>query len=148
WEAFLAEHFPGYLLPDACRRALPENVAASFLERISGNPRHLFLLRAASVLSARAGTIQELALTHLPDLARRAPRRMEADRRPRVGELRGLLDAPATLQRRMTGRLNEIVSRARRPPRLLPEDVLLAAVAARLVATLRELRTAGVLGRT
>jgi hypothetical protein len=48
----------------------------------------------------------------------------------------------------MTGRLDEIVSRARRPPRLLPEDVLLAAVATRLLALLRELRAAGVLGRT
>ena len=29
WEAYLAERFPGYLLPGAQRRALPEDAAAS-----------------------------------------------------------------------------------------------------------------------
>src|SRR5207245_585671 len=109
--------------------------------------RHLFLLRAASVMAARAADIRDLALTQLPDLARQLPRRTEVERRARVGELRGLLDAPATLHRRATGRLHEIVSRARRPQHRPPEDVLLGTVAARLLSILRELRAAGVLGR-
>src|SRR5439155_11063081 len=110
-----------YLLPDAFRRAIPEEVAARFLARIGAGPRHLFLLRAASVMSAEAAVIRDLALTQLPDLAQRLLRRWEVERRARVGELRGHLDAPATLHRRMTGRLNEIVTRARRPLRCPPE---------------------------
>ena len=148
WEAYLAEHFPGYLLPEAYRRALPEDVAARFLERLGGSGGHLFLLRAASVLSAHAAGIRALALTHLPDLASRLPRGAETERRARAGELRGKLDVPATAQRRVAGRRDEIVSRApSRNPRPAPENVLLAAVAARLVSTLRALRDAGVLGR-
>jgi hypothetical protein len=148
WEVFLADHFPGYLLPEAYRRALPEDVAAHFLERIGGSPRQLSLVRSASVIAARCDDIGELALTQLPDLARRLPRRTEVERRARHGELRGRLDAAVTMQRRMTGRLTEIVARAPRAQSPLPEDVLLGAVAARLVTILRELRAAGVIGRT
>jgi hypothetical protein len=72
---------------------------------------------------------------------------METERRARVGELRGRLDVPATAQRRVSGRRDQIVSRVPRPARLAPEDVLLAATAARLASTLRALRDAGVLGR-
>jgi hypothetical protein len=147
WEDFLAGCFPGYLLPEALVRAMPEDVALRFLARVGGSPEHLGLLRAASVVAARGAEIRELCLHALPDLARRIPRRLEAERRARVGELRGLLDAPATLQRRMSGRLHEIVSRARRPLRLPPEDVLLGGAASRLLSILRGLREAGVTGR-
>ncbi len=147
WEAFLAEHFPGYLLPDTYRRALPDDVAARFLARIGGGPRQLFLLKAASVVAARSEAVRELALTRLPDLLQRLPRRTEPERRAHHGELHGRLDAPATLQRRLTGRRTELVARA---PRARPkplEDVLLRAVTARLLAILGELRAAGVIGR-
>ena len=53
WEAFLAEHFPGYLLPEALVRAMSEEVAAHFLARIGKDPEHLALLRAAITLAAR-----------------------------------------------------------------------------------------------
>jgi hypothetical protein len=147
WESFVAEHFPGYLLPEAFRRALPEDVAARFLTRIGGAPGHLSLLRAASVISARSDAVQELALARLPDLlARRLPR-PEVEWCVRQGELRGRLDVAATLRRRMTGRLTELVARVPRARRRRPEDVLLWAVVSRLLAILRELRAAGVIGR-
>ena len=147
WDAFLSEHFPGYLLPEASRRALPEDVAAQFLSRLGGGPRQLFLLRAASVLAARSDDVRALALTLLPELLRQPPRRTETERHVRHGELRGRLDAPATLHRRLTGRATELVSRAPRPRRRPPEDLLLASVTARLLSMLRELRAAGVTGR-
>jgi hypothetical protein len=147
WEAYLAEHFPGYLLPDTYRRALPEDVAARFLDRIGSGARQLFLLRAASVVAAEADAIRELALTRLPDLVNRLPRRPEPEQRIRHGEIHGRLDAPATLQRRLTGRVTELVARAPRRRRDPPEDVLLRAVAVRLLTILRELRGAGVIGR-
>src|SRR5262249_10159038 len=115
WEELLAEHFPGYLLPEAYRRALPEDVAARFLAKIGGAPRQLFVLRAASVIAARSEDIRELALALLPDLAQR--RYTVPDRRVAMGELRGHLDVHATLRRRATGRLHEIVARARTPRR-------------------------------
>ena len=34
WEAFLTEHFPGYLLPEALVRAMPEDTALRFLARM------------------------------------------------------------------------------------------------------------------
>jgi hypothetical protein len=148
WEAFLAEHFPGYLLPAAYLRAVPEDVAARFLERTAGSPRQLFLLRAASVLSACSADVRELALTHLPDVARRLRARTETERRDGAGALRGRLDVPATARLRVAGRIDAIVARTRRPPRFAPEDVLLAAVAARLASVLGALRDAGVLGPT
>jgi hypothetical protein len=148
WEAYLTERFPGYLLPESLGRALPEEVARRFLERIGGDARHLALLRATSVLSARAADVRALCLVHLPDLRRRPLARAEARRRTRRGELRGRLDAAATLERRMTGRIVEIVAREPVPPAHPPEDVLLAAVTRRLLRAICELEAAGVLGRS
>jgi hypothetical protein len=148
WEAFLAEHFPGYLLPEAYRRALPEGAAERFLARLGGGPRQLFLLRAASVIAAHADAIRDFALVRLPALRAHLPARAEHVRRVCAGELRGRLDVPATLRLRWAGRPAEIASRVPRPQRDRPEDTLVEAVAGRLFDVLRELRTAGVLGRS
>jgi hypothetical protein len=149
WEEYLTGRFPAYLLPEAFRLALPEDVAARFLEldHAGTGSDPISLLRAASVIAARSADVQELCLTRLPDLRLRLPRRSEAERRARVGELRGLLDVPATLQRRMTGRLHEVIFRARTVPRTTPENVLVSAVVSRLLSILRDLRAAGVFGR-
>jgi hypothetical protein len=75
WETFLASCFPGYLLPEAYRSALPEPIAARFLERLGGGPRRLFLLRATSVVAAHADAICRFALDALPALAAALPAR-------------------------------------------------------------------------
>lgn len=153
WEAFLDACFPGYLLPEAYLRALPEDEAVRFLARLGGGgvgggggPRQLFLLRATSVLAAHADAVRELALERLPELAARR-RHGQVEPRACAGQLRGRLDVPATLRRRIEGRRHEIVVRAPRPPRRAPEDVLLHAAVTRLLAVIRELRAAGVVGR-
>jgi hypothetical protein len=147
WEAFLAEHFPGYLLPEACRRALPEDAAARFLARLGGGPRQLFLLRAAGVVAAQAAAIRAFALDLLPALAHHLPARAERERRVGHGELRGRLDVAATIQRQLAGRPLDLVGRAPRLQRGRPEDALAKAVAERLRDVLFELTGAGVLGR-
>jgi len=150
WEAYLAERFPGYLLPAAQRRALPEEAAARFLDRFGARPDHLYLLRAASVVARSGALIRDFALRHLPDLARRLPPRAAA---PEAWEGRapGRLDARATLRCRLEGRTTRFVGRAparagdpRRPPR--PEDALVKATAQRLVEVLENLAQAGLLG--
>ncbi|MFT3768308.1 MAG: hypothetical protein QM820_22895 [Minicystis sp.] len=146
WEVFLAEHFPGYLLPEAQRRALPEDAAACFLARLGGGPRQLFLLRAASVVATHADAIRAYALEALPALAAHLPARTEIERRTSAGELRGRLDVPATIRLRLAGRPTDLAARAPRPRRDRPEDVLAKAVAIRLCEVIRELSAAGVLG--
>jgi len=145
WEAFLAARFPGYLLPEACRRALPEEAAARFLERLLDLPDQLPLLRAASVVAREREAIEELALRQLPDLARRRPPRAATARRAWEGRLPGRLDVEATLRGHLEGRRSRFVTRepAREVDR--PEDVLLKATARRLRGVLRELGAAGLL---
>lgn len=147
WEAYLAERFPGYLLPEARGRTLPEEVAARFLASVGG-AGHLSLLRAAGVLSTREEEVRDLALVHLPDLRRRLPRRREAEHRVRLGQLRGRLDVAATQRRWTAGRVVEIVAREPRLRRGPREDALLGAVVRRLLSLLRQLSDAGVLGRS
>jgi hypothetical protein len=139
WEVFLAESFPGYLLPESSARALSEEAAACFLARLGAPEGQLFVLRAASVISAHLDELRELALSRLPALARDLPPRTVATRQVSEGAVRGRLDVPATLQRRSEGRLTELVSRAldRRLDR--PENVLLKAVVRRLAGVLSTL---------
>ncbi|APR81132.1 Hypothetical protein A7982_06479 [Minicystis rosea] len=146
WESFLRSHFPGYLLPEALRRALPEDAAARFLARLGGGPRQLFLLRAASVASAHADSIHAFACAALPALAAHLPARSILERRVSSGELRGRLDVAATLRLHLAGRAVALAARAPRSRRDRPEDVLAKAVAVRLDEVIRELSRAGVIG--
>lgn len=146
WEAFLARCFPGYLLPEALLRAMPEDEAVRFLARLGGGSRAASLLRAASVAAAHAGAIREYALVALPALAAHLPARSRFERRVARGELRGRLDVPGTIALRNAGRGAELAARGPRPARDRPEDVLARAVAVRLRDLLRGLSEAGVLG--
>lgn len=145
WEAFIAEHFPGYLLPEAAGRALSLSAAERFLEAIGGEPRQLFVLRATSVISPRVRELSELALRQLPLLSRSLFQRAEVDRRVWEGRVEGKLDVAATLKRRLEGRPTEFVARTRRRSLDRLEDILLKAVTRRLVRVLADLRTLGVL---
>jgi len=146
WEAFLAEHFPGYLLPETGAQALSVEAAARFLEGISGEPRQLFLLLATSALSPRIAAIEDLALRELPRLVRGMPAQAEVVRQVTLGQLRGQLDVRATLERRLGGRPTELVARARRRQIDQRENVLVKALARRLVAVIGELCALGAVG--
>jgi hypothetical protein len=146
WEAFLEACFPAYLLPESFVRALPEDAAARLLARIGGRPGAIALLRAASVVAAHEGAIHRFALDELPSLARSLAPRASIERRPSPGELRGRLDVPATLRRRVEGHPADLVTRAPRRDGDRPEDVLVKSVAARLSGVLRDLVDAGLAG--
>jgi hypothetical protein len=145
WEAFFAEHFPAYLLPSAARRALSQDAAARFLERTTGDPGRLFLLRAASALAAREGELCELAREELPRIARSLPPRIEAPQTLWEGPARGRIDVPATVKQRLLGKATHVVTRA--PERRLdrPENILVKAVARRLLEVLSALHASGAL---
>lgn len=144
WEAFFAEHFPAYLLPQSLRRALPAEVAARFLERLCDEPRALFLLRASSLLAARAEDIRAFVLEELPLLALSLPPRAQSDARLVLGGVEGRLDVPATLKKqKLEGRPSHAVVRSVRLRFDRPETLLLKAVAARLLEVLSAVRGTG-----
>jgi hypothetical protein len=144
WEAFLAEHFPAYLLPQAYCRALPAEAAARFLDRLYTNdPRDLFLLRAVSFLAAHAGEIRAFVFEELPLLISSLPPRAHADARLVTGAIEGRLDIPATLKQRLEGRAGHAIIRSPRIRFDRPEALLLKAVAARLLEVFRAIRGAG-----
>lgn len=148
WEAFLAEHFPAYLLPRAYRSALPAEAAARFLERFyidtaennDFSKGSLFLLRAVSFLSAHADKIRAFVFDDLPSLAASLPPRAQADARIVDGTAGGRLDIQATLKRRLEGRAGQTVIRSPAIRFDRPEAILLKYVAARILELLRALR--------
>lgn len=146
WDRFLEEHFPGYLLPESAAHTLSEEAAARFLERISGRPDQLGLLRAASTLAPRIPMLRAFALHELPDLVRRLPARTETKLREWEGGFQGRLDVRATLAHHVAGQRTRFVTRARDRRFDLPENVLVRAVGTRLLSVLGRLRQAGVVG--
>jgi len=145
WEDFFAAHFPGYLLPEAYRRSLPEEAAARFLEQLGRRRDELSLFAAVSVVSAHIEDIERFALRELPHMLRSLPSITESERRSSEGALKGRLDASATLRRRLSGSSTQIVSRSRKKSFDPPENILLKAVMKRLVEIIAGLRRAGVL---
>jgi hypothetical protein len=148
WETFLDDHFPGYLLPESAAHSLSEEAASRFLERISGKPDQLTLLRAASTLSPRVPMLRAFALRELPDLVRRLPARTETVRRDWEGGFQGRLDVRTTLAYRLAGQATHFVTRARTRRFDLPENVLVRGVSTRLLGLLARLRQAGALGES
>ncbi|MEJ7733000.1 MAG: hypothetical protein WKG00_27860 [Polyangiaceae bacterium] len=146
WERFIEEHFPGYLLPDSAAQALSEDAAARFLERISGRPDQLTLLRGVSTLAPRVPELRAFALRDLPDLVRRLPSRTETKRREWEGGFQGRLDVRGTLAYHLAGQSTRFVTRARHRRFDLPENVLVRCISARLLELLARLRHAGLLG--
>jgi hypothetical protein len=144
WRAFIAEHFPGYLLPSSARQALGAEEAARFLERITGEPDQLGLLRAASTLSPRVARLEAFALQDLPLFVRSLPSRTDVRPREWEGGFHGRLDVPATVSHHLAGCRTRFVTRERRREFDLPENQLVVAVARRLLELLTRLRRAEV----
>jgi hypothetical protein len=145
WEEFLGEHFPGYLLPSSSAHAISVDAASRFLERITGRPDQLTLLRAVSTLAPRMAAVHELATVQLPDLVRRLPARTVTKLREWEGGFQGRLDVRGTLAHHLAGRSTRFVTRARERRFDLPETVLVRGVCERLLALLERLRKADVI---
>ena len=145
WEAFLEEHFAAYLLPFSMRKELPVDVAQRFLERLTGRPHQLDLLRWASLLATRQEELRSFALDWLPALVRVLPSRTVVERRVWEGGIQGRLDVKGTLACRLGGRPTAFVTRTRQRQFDLPETILVKAVARRLLQGLTDLREANVL---
>ncbi|MFP2924226.1 hypothetical protein ACLESO_03200 [Pyxidicoccus sp. 3LG] len=144
WEEFLREHFPGYLLPESHRTRIEPADAARFLEQLTGRPRQLHTLIAASILSAHMEELRELALVQLPQLVRTFTARTEVHPKVWEGGYQGRLDVRATLAHHHSGETTRFVTRARRRRFDLPEQILVRATVKWLLAMLAELRQAGV----
>lgn len=144
WEAELREHFPGYLLPASGREVLPREAAERFLARLGGKADALTLLLAASALSPVADKVRDFA-RELPLAARVLPSRTEVARVESEGHVRGRLDVPGTLRKKLAGGPGRIVSRVRERCFDLPENVLLVVTAHRLAGLLARLEEGGVI---
>jgi hypothetical protein len=148
WEEFLRLHFPGYLLPEACLGELDEAAATRFLAGLGGGPGELAVLRAASLFAARADDLDAFARVHLPALLRVRRPRAVPERRSFEGRAPGRIDVPATLRSRLLGRSTCFTVHAPSPREGRPEDVLVKAVARRIVAIATILDRAGVASRS
>jgi hypothetical protein len=145
WEGYLAQHCPQYLLPHAQRSALSLEVAERVLARLTGKPGQLDLLRHASLLSARLEQLERFAHVHLPALCRVLPSTSETVRRVWEGGYKGRLDVKPTLAYRVAGDETHFVTRNRRRSFVLPENVLVRAVAEALLSAIELLRKRGVI---
>lgn len=146
WEEWLADEFPGFLLPDSMHKATPPEVAARFLARV-GRPDHLRILQASAAFSPPESAAELQAFVHVlvPRLVEALPSRTEVYARRWEEGFQGRLDVRATLGERLAGGASAFVTRARRRSYDLPETVLLKHVLARLGRELARLRDAGLL---
>jgi hypothetical protein len=147
WSEFLEAHFPGYLLPESCRRAVSSEVAARFLERLTGRPAQLRLVRAASVLSAHIDELAAFVTSELPSWARSLSATTHVEQARWRGGFHGRLDVAATLRARHSGDPTAFVTRSRQRMFDRAEDLLVRAVCGRLLDVLLELRSANILAK-
>jgi hypothetical protein len=145
WEEFVRASFPGYLLPSSAVTAISVEEAALFLERLTGRPHELALLRTVSTLAPRMAELRAFAFSALPDLVRVLPSRAEIVQRDWEGGFQDRLDLQKTLAYRAAGQRTHFVTRARRRSFALPENALVRAVAQRLLDLLVDLRQAKML---
>lgn len=146
WEAWLADEFPGFLLPSSIHKAIAPEVAARFLARL-GRPDHLRVLQGAAAFSPPEVAESLRALVHelVPRLVAALPSQTEVYERRWQEGYQGRLDVRATLAERLSGNPSTFVTRARRRNFDLPETVLLKHVLQRLRRELARLRDAGLI---
>ena len=145
WQAYLEQHFPGFLLPHTERHRLTRAAAEAFLDRLGLGAPHLPDLRAMSLLAAHDAELHRLATYWLPDLARFLPSRMDVERRTWRGGFHGRLDIPATMQLQSGGDCSAFITRARQRRYDLPENVFVRSLVGRSQRLLSSLETKGLL---
>lgn len=146
WEAWLADEFPGFLLPSSMHSAIAPEVAARFLARL-GRPDHLRVLQASAAFSPPESCAELQTFVHVlvPRLIEALPSQTEVYSRRWEDGFHGRLDVRATIAERLAGSPTTYVTRARRRNYDLPETVLLKHVLARIARELARLRDAGLL---
>lgn len=143
WEGWLADAFPGFLLPSSMHKAIAPDVAARFLARL-GRPDHLRVLQGAAAFSPPGVAEALRVFVHelVPRLVDALPSQTEVYARRWEEGFQGRLDVRATLAERLAGNPSTFVTRARRRNFDLPETVLLKHVLGRLRRELARLRDA------
>ena len=143
WEGWLADEFPGFLLPSAMHQAIAPEVAERFLARLS-RPDHLKVLQASAAFSAPESAEDLRVFVHdlVPRLVEALPSQTEVYARRWEEGFQGRLDVRATLAERLSGNPSTFVTRARRRSYDLPETVLLKQVLVRVRQELARLRDA------
>jgi hypothetical protein len=145
WKAFLETRFPGYLLPESAKRILSWEQAARFLAALSGRSDQLHIVRASATLAANAEALVHFVDKELTTLLRVLPSRTEVRTKTWTDAFCGRLDVPRTSILHAQGATSSFVTQSRRRQFDLPENVVVRAVAERLLASLVLLRRAKVL---
>lgn len=148
WERWLSTQFPGWLLPSACRTTIEPVQAERFLERLSGQPGQLELLKTVSMVSSHLEEIQSFIQQALPELVRVLDSRTVIERRQWEGGYQGALDLSATLAHHVTGNVGHFVTRTRRRDFDLLENRLVRWVSQTLLELLSNLREAEIVTHT
>lgn len=139
WEEYLSGRAIGFLLPEAEANGVSLESAATLLERLTGTPRALRLLRLAAVFSGRLTELASFAEA-VESLVRVLPSRSTIRTRHWQGGFHGRLDVRATQMLHAQGQRTSFVTREPVRSFDFPETVFLRAVLHRLVASIRELR--------
>lgn len=146
WEMWLKARYLPYLLPAAMHQAVPVEVAARFMKRLTGEEEGLLLLRWRSLLASRRDRLLALIEEDLPALCRVLPSRSEVEVHHDRGGFRGRPDLVSTHRLRLRGDQETFVSRGRRREFDLPEVVLVRWVVERLLDGIATLRKHGMSG--
>lgn len=139
WQAYLSTRAIGFLLPEAQVNGVSLESATTFLERLTGTPRALRLLRLASVFSSSLNEIEAFTAA-VESLVRVLPSRSTIRTRQWQGGFHGRLDTRATQMLHAQGQRTSFVTREPVRNFDFPETVFLRAVLHRVVASIRELR--------
>lgn len=139
WEEYLSSRAIGFLLPEAEANGVSLESAATLLERLTGTPRALRLLRLASVFSGRLPELASFAEA-VESLVRVLPSRSTIRTRHWQGGFHGRLDVRATQMLHAQGQRTSFVTREPMRTFDFPETLFLRAVLHRLVTSIRELR--------
>jgi hypothetical protein len=141
WEDELALDFAGYLLPEATAGSgLTVDQADRFLSRLTLRPGTLAFLRTVSLLASRCQDLESFALIELPAAIRELPSLTCSVERRWEGAFQGRLQVGSTLKERLAGRPTAFVTRTRRRSFATPENIVLRAVAERLLACVTLIR--------
>jgi hypothetical protein len=143
WQAYLADQFPGFLLPHTERCRLTRGAAEAFLEHLGLDAANLPLLRGMSLLAAHDDKLHEFATYWLPELIRSLPSRARVEQRTWRGGFHGRLDIPATMQLHASGDRSAFITRARRREFDLPENVFVRSLVGRTERLLELLKAKG-----
>lgn len=146
WEARFVALFPAYLLPSAVHGSIDRDVAETLVRRVMGPGAAFATFRSAAFIGACRGELASFVTRELPDLCQSLRGRTQVLPEAHRGRLVGRLDVKRTLASRMRGDRELLTSRVRTRRFDHPAEVVVRAVAVRLLTVFASLRRAW--GRT